>query len=263
MSELEVLRALLLVSVIVAPLGTRLLGELPSGWHVAHGVSVAAVGLGLFVLPWASTLWPVFCAANLAVFLWSRRRTLLTLPALAGGVPLAFSLVAATWIVGGTNDLGILGYGPHFSFYAALHGNVLGWMLVGAIAALATREGPRQRLYAITVFVCFVSFLLVAIGIDQVRAIKPVGVAGLTLAIPLAQLAFLAEVRSHRAAFAAGLVSFLGLVFTLVLAWQNELAAPTLGNVAGVRSMVSVHGVVNALVTAPAMMLAVYLRDRR
>ncbi len=262
MSELEVLRGLLLVSVVLAPLGTRLFGELPRGWWFAYALGVATVALGLYAVPWLSVGWPLFCAGNFAAFLWPRRSTLLTLPTLAGSVPFAFSLVAATWIVGGTNDLRILGYGPHFSFYAALHGNVLGWMLVGTIAALASRERPRQRLYAAAVFVCFASFLVVAIGIDQVRAIKPIGVAGLTVAIPLAQLALLAEVRRNRAAFVCGLVSFLGLLFTLVLAWQNELAAPTLGNVAGVRAMVSIHGVLNALVVGPAMILAGFLRDR-
>lgn len=256
MTELEVLRVLLLVSVVVAPWSTRLFVALPRGWFVAYGVGVASVAGALFALPWLSVLWPIFCLGNLAVVLHGRLPR--TLPELAGTVPFAFSLVAATWIVGGTNDLQILGYGPHFSFYAALHGNVLGWMLVGAIAALARREGKRQRLYVAATLVCFVSFLLVAIGIDVSATLKPVGVAGLTLAIPTVQIAFLIDARSNRAAFAAGLLSVVALAFTLVLAWLNELGLPTLGSIGSVRAMVAVHGVVNTLVVGPAMLWAVH-----
>ena len=263
MSELDMLRALVLVSVVVAPLVTRLLGELPRGWFVAYVLAVVSVAVGLFVEPLLAFAWPLFCAANFAAFLWPRRSRVFTLATLAGSVPFAFSLVAATWIVGGTNDLGILGYGPHFSFYAALHGNVLGWMLVGAIAALTARERPRQRLYAAAVFVCFVSFLMVALGIDRLALLKPIGVAGLTIALPVAQLAFLREAwRTNRAAFAAGGVSVAALAFTLVLAWQNELAVLSLGTIGGIRAMVVVHGVVNTLIVGPAMLAAVWLDSR-
>ncbi|MCA9612275.1 MAG: YndJ family transporter [Myxococcales bacterium] len=254
MTELALLQVLLLVSVGVAPLGTRLFVPLPRLWFVAYALGVAAVAGALFVWPPLAVFWPLFCLGNLALVL--RVRLPRSLPELAGAVPFAFSLVAATWIVGGTNDLQILGYGPHFSFYAALHGNVLGWMLVGALAALARREG--RRLYVAAVLTCFVSFLLVALGIDVWAPLKPIGVAGLTLAIPTAQLAFLADARSNRAAFAAGLLSLVGLVLTLTLAWLNELGLLTLGPLGSVRAMVAIHGVVNVLLVGPAMLWAVH-----
>lgn len=212
--------------------------------------------------PLLSVVWLLFCAGSFAVFLRARRRALTSPRVLAACVPFLFSNVAAVWLVAGANDLHLLGYGVHFSNYASLHGNVLGWIMVGALAILADREAParEQRVYAGAVLVCFVSFLLVALGIDRLHALKPVGVVGLTLALPLAQLTFLRSVRTrHRAAFALGCVSFAGLVGTMVLAWCNELAVPVLGQLAGIRSMVSVHGVINALLVAPCFLLAVVI----
>lgn len=261
MVELELLRALVLASAAIAPWTTRLFGELPRGWRLGYGLALVALALGLFSpLVWLCWLWPVFCLANFGAFLLPRRATLRSAAGLARCVPFVFSLVAATWIVGGSSDLRILGYGPHFSYYAALHGNVLGWTLVGAIAALASQERPRATVHRLVVLVAFVSFLLVALGIDQLAMLKPLGVAGLTLALPSAQIAFLTETwRRHRAAFALGALSLAGLAGTMVLAWQHELGAPALGPIAGVRPMVAAHGVVNTLLVAPAFLLAVAL----
>jgi hypothetical protein len=181
---------------------------------------------------------------------------------LAAFVPFLFSNVAAVWLVAGSNELRLLGYGMIFSYYASLQGDVLGWIFVGAIAILADRKdlGRERNVYVGAALVCFVSFLLVALGIDQLRTLKPIGVAGLSIALPLAQLLFLRGVRTrHRVAFVLGCLSFAGLVFTMVLAWGNELAMPVLGQVAGTRAMVSVHGVSNALIVAPCFLLAVVL----
>lgn len=181
-----------------------------------------------------------------------------------GGIPFLFSNIAALWLVGGANDLGILGYGPTFSFYASAHGNVLGWMSVGAIAMLATQERPYQKLYITTTLLCFASFLLVAVGIDGVLGAKRAGVVGLSMAIPIAQLAFLRSVwKTHRGAFVLACTSFVGLAFTFVLAWQYELGALSFPAFAGVRPMVSLHGVINGVVVAPCFLFAVALETNR
>ena len=105
---------------------------------------------------------------------------------------------------------------------------------------------------------CLASFLLIAFGIDQLRALKPVGVVGLSLALPASQVVFLRSVWGRDpAAFALGAVSLAGLVFTMVLAWANHLATPLVAELAGVRGMVSAHGLWNALVVAPCFLLAV------
>lgn len=271
MSELDLLRVLLLVSMAVGPLGThRYFLPPPSRLSVlAHVGALGCAAAGLFSpAPILCVVWLVSCAASFALFLRHRAfadpATFLRTPAaLAACVPFVFSIIAAVWLVGGANDLHVLGYGMAFSYYAALHGNVLGWIVIGALAVLADQPGPHRTVYLASVLACFVSFLLIALGIDQLRALKPIGVVGLSIAIPISQLAFLRGAwPRNRAAFALGCVSFAGLVFTMVLAWMNELSVPAALEVAGIRGMVSVHGALNALVVAPCFLLAVTLDAR-
>lgn len=260
MTELDLLRALLLLSLALAPLGThRLLLPRVTWAAPAHAAAWVCAAVGLFSsLPALCGVWLLYCLASFGRFLSDRGARLRSGHELAGGVPFAFSVIASIWLVAGANDLRLLGYGAPFSYYAALHGNVLGWMLVGPLAVLAQRECPQRRIYLAAVFVSFVSFLLVAIGIDSYPPIKPVGVLGLTLAIPSAQLVFMGQAwRSSRAAFLLACLSVFGLALTLVLAWQHELGRLSLGDVLGVRPMVSVHGLVNGVVVAPCFLLAV------
>jgi hypothetical protein len=271
MSELFLLRVLLLLAMAMGPLGThRFSFAEPSRLRVgAHIGALACAALGLFTgAPILCVAWLLFCAVSFALFLRERVsrggvQSLRSLDVLVACVPFLFSNIAAVWLVGGSNDLRILGYDPAFSYYAALHGNVLGWILLGALAVLARARGPERAIYVACVLVCLVSFLSIAFGIDQLRALKPIGVVGLSLALPVAHLAFLRSVWSkNRSAFALGSVSLAALVFTMVLAWQNELAIPGFVTVAGIRSMVSVHGTMNALVVAPCFLAAVTLHAR-
>ena len=282
MSELGLLRVLLLLAMALGPLGThRFFFAEPSRLRVgAHVGALACTALGLLSdgllsdgllsdAPILCFAWLLFCAASFALFLRERAcrdgaASLRSPETLAACVPFLFSNVAAVWLVGGANDLHILGYGTAFSYYAALHGNVLGWILVGALAALAQRRGPQQRIYLASVLVCLVSFLAIAFGIDQLRWLKPIGVVGLSLALAAAQLTFLRSVWSKsRPAFVLGCISLAGLVFTMVLAWQNELSTPAAISIAGIRGMVSVHGPLNAVVVAPCFLAAVTLDVRR
>ena len=266
MTEHSLLRVLLLVSLIAVPFAAeRPLHESfqrRAGWHLGAW-SLAAIGL------WTSASilsvgWLLFCAVTFAQFLRQRAQRLRSPTHLAQCVPHLFSLIAGIWLVGGAMDLGILGYGPIFSYYAALHGNVLGVILLGALAALARSDGPYRNFYVGSVFVCFASFLLIAVGIDQLRALKPIGVVGLSVTIPLAQALFINSVRRrNRVALALGGSSLLGLVCTMVLAWRHELSMAPLPNVLGVRSMVAIHGVLNTVVVAPCLLLAVALDHRR
>ncbi|MBK6696550.1 MAG: hypothetical protein IPG50_30825 [Myxococcales bacterium] len=209
MSELTLLRVLLLLAMAMGPLGThRFFFAEQSRLRVgAHVLALACAALGLFLdAPVLCGAWLLFCAGSFALFLGERASregaaALRSPDVLAASVPFLFSNIAAVWLVGGANDLRILGYGTAFSYYAALHGNVLGWILVGALAGLAQRGGPERRVYLASVLVCLVSFLLLAFGIDQLRALKPLGVVGLSLALPASQLAFLRSVwptPSHR-----------------------------------------------------------------
>ncbi len=267
MSELDLLRVLLLVSMALGPLGThRFLFAGASRLRAAAYVgALACAAVGLCVpVPILCVAWLAFCAWSFALFLRERvhadRAALRTPRVLAACVPFLFSNIAAVWLVGGANDLHILGYGTTFSYYAALHGNVLGWISIGALAVLAYREGPHRGVYLVSVLVCVASFFSIAFGIDQLRALKPIGVVGLSIALPVSQLAFLRSVWARNPpAFALGCVSFAVLLLTMVLAWRNELSMPVSPAFAGIRGMVSVHGVLNALVVAPSFLLAVSL----
>jgi len=267
-TEFDLLRGLLLLSMVVGHFATRLLfGTPPRHLGAAHAGAFACAAVGVFsaapVLSVLCVAWLLTCAATFAIFLRARASSLGSPPVLAACVPLIFSNIAALWLVGGANDLRLLGYGAHFSYYAALHGNVIGWIVIGALAVLAQRDTPQRGIYLMSVGVCLVSFLLIAFGIDQLRALKPVGVVGLSLALPASQLAFLRSVRRRsRPAFVLGSLSFATLVFTMVLAWNNELAIPAFQLVAGIRGMVSVHGALNAVVVAPCFLMAVSLDAR-
>lgn len=265
MTETDLLRGLLLLSLALAPLATHRFFLPPTRLSTtAHVLAFLCAAIGLFSAPALCGVWLLYCAGSFAHYLWRHRTSLASLNVLVGCIPFVFSNIAALWLVGGANDLGILGYGPTFSFYASAHGNVLGWMSVGSIAMLAAQERPHQKLYVTTALLCFASFLLVAVGIDGVSGAKRVGVVGLSVAIPVAQLVFLRSVwKSHRGAFALACASFVGLVFTFVLAWQYELGALSFPAFAGIRPMVALHGVVNGVVVAPCFLLAVALETRR
>ncbi|MDX2089160.1 MAG: hypothetical protein SFX73_14985 [Kofleriaceae bacterium] len=265
MTELSVLRVLLLASMALGPFATHrhFFAKRSRRWAAAHVGALVCAAVGLLApAPILCVAWLVFCAASFALFLRARGASLRSPRVLAACVPFLFSNVAAVWLVGGANDLQLLGYGAHFSYYAALHGNVLGWIMIGTLAVLADRDSPRRGVYLATVFACLVSFLLIAFGIDRLRVLKPVGVIGLTLALPVGQLAFLRDVWTRdRPAFVLGCISLAGLAVTMVLAWRNELALPV-PFVAGIRGIVSVHGALNALVVAPCFLLAVALAGR-
>lgn len=264
-SELPLLRVLLLLSLALAPLGTHgLLLSLRSRLGLgAYLGALLCAAVGLFGLaPLACVVWLLFTSVSFALFLRERAESWRSPRTWAACVPFLFSNIAAVWLVSGANDLHLLGYDRPFSYYAALHGTVLGWTFVGAMAVLAQREGAV--IYLASVFVCLVSFLLIALGIDQLHLLKPIGVLGLSIALPTCQLAFLRSVWTrNRASFALGLVSFAGLVFTMLLAWRNELGMGDLVSVGILRGMVSVHGVLNALVVGPCFLVAVALHARR
>lgn len=258
--ELHFLNGLLIVAAICAPLVTRRFLTATRVHDLLHAVAVSLVAAALLLeVPKLTVVWPAFCLFGGVQFLRERFSELRTPVELAKGVPFAFSLIGATWLVSGANGLGLLGYGREFSYYAALHSHVLGWMMVGGIALLAWRAEAFNRFFVVAVYGCLVSFLLIAFGIDGVPYIKPIGVAGITalFGLSLVLLVVVARRRS-RLGFALGLVSLAGFVFTMTLAWQNELGL-ALAPFLEARAMVTLHGVVNAVVVAPCFALAAVL----
>lgn len=282
MTELLLLKFLLMISLGVGPLATSRLLPISRRFAAFHVGALALVCVSLFSrLSWLSAAWLLFVLLRIATAarynVAPSRNTPSTKRELAGNllslVPFVFSVIAAVWLVAGTCDLRLLGYDPTFSYYAALHGNVLGWIVTGAVSTLAASPGRFRLVYQGAVLTTLVSFLLVAFGIDVLSSLKPIGTFGITAALIVALSTFLIEARARRRAFVLAWLSLLSLLFTLALAWRHEFGAlgeqagarvlaviPTY--VGGVRSMVAVHGVMNTLVTGPALAAAVLIARR-
>lgn len=265
MPELDLLRLCLLFSLAIAPLGVHRHVLAPSGARLAFHI----LAWGSLVVAFMAEVgeltvaWLLFTAVTFGEFLLREQRRGPSLAGLVRGLPLLFSNVSAVWIVAGSNDLGLLGYGPAFSLYAALHGAVLGWITVGAFAILASERSERRHVHAGVVLLASVAFVLVAVGIDQFPRVKPVGVAGLSVALAVGMAALLRDAWGRdRIAFGLGAAAVLALGFTMVLAWRNEFGAPELGAPLGVRGMVSLHGVVNVVFVAPFVLLAATRLER-
>jgi hypothetical protein len=173
MSEHAVLDGLLCFAFLLAPRMTnRFFFERDTRYAFAHGIAltVVVVSAALRFGPGAA-VWPVFCLYGFLVHLLRVGRGALTIAGAASCVPFAFSVISAVWFVAGMNDLRLLGYDRAWSFYAALHGSVFGWLFVGCIAHLARRPQGR-RLYALGCIAAFVLFLMVAFGIDGAPFLK-------------------------------------------------------------------------------------------
>lgn len=261
MTEGVLLHGLVLCTFIVAPRATsRLFLGRSRRYDLAHGLAL----LGLFVsaaldLPQAAFVWPLFCALGVVLHLRNEGRRVFSLLGVARGLPFVFSLVSATWFVAGRNDLQLLGYPPTWSFYAALHGSVLGWLVVGCTAHLASRTADRG-LYLWSCLLSLPLFLFVAFGIDGVAHLKRIGAIGLSLIVPLVIGRFTLELRKRaRVPFLVALVSFLGVIVTMTLALLNEFWSGFPRSVFEMPTMVLVHGCVNALIVAPAYALATAL----
>lgn len=265
MLEHRVLDVALVLAFLLAPWMTnRFFFDSDRRYANVHGVALVVVvvslaaGSGL-----GAPVWALFCAGGFAWHLlrsWPRLRSV---PVLASFVPFAFSMVSAVWFVAGTNDLALLGYNRAWSFYAALHGSVLGWLYVGCVAFLAQRPGARPVfLWALPA--SFVLFLCVAFGIDGVPYIKRVGVVGFAVLVPGLIALFAKD------AWAQGgppvrwsLVSLAGAVVSMGLALGNEywLAFPRIAF--GMSTMALTHGLLNVAVVVPCFFFAVRAQAAR
>ncbi len=265
MNELQLLRALLIFGSLVAPLGTDrcLLRGRPS--PVLQGAAALCFAAALLSpMAWLSGVWFLYRGSLLGLYLVECRRRCnrqSRVGAVVGFVPFLFSAIAATWVTGATLNLRILDYGELFSLYAAVHSTFLGWILVGAIAVLAATSQTYKGIYQGMVLLCLGSFLLIAFGIDGLAFIKPIGVAGLSFALPGAMLVLVLSEGPGIPRTCATL-SLTSLVATMALAWLNEfgllsfdaIPVPGLG---AVRTMTSVHGLLNATLVAPMFLLSV------
>jgi hypothetical protein len=212
--------------------------------------AVALFDLKLFVI-----LWPLLCLVGPVLYFGRNSQELYSARGIIPLIPFLFSFISATWLVAGTFDLKLLGYGREWSYYAAIHGAFLGWILLGCFAHLArTSETPKP--YFAACLLAPVFFLLVAFGIDGVPFIKRIGVIGLAVLIP-GMMIFFAKGASRRAALLAWL-SVGAIAASMLLALGNEfwLAFPRAAY--GLPTMVLLHGTLNGLVAVPLFLWAVW-----
>jgi hypothetical protein len=259
MTEVVLLHGLVLCSFVAAPHATsRLFLRRSKRYEMAYVLALLGlvVSAALDVRPLAG-LWPLFCAFGFVLHLSNEGRRVLSVRGVARCIPFVFSLVSATWFVAARNDLKLLGYPPNWSFYAALHGSVLGWLVIGCTAHLASREkGPGLYLWS-----CYLSlplFLFVAFGIDGVAHLKRIGAVGLSLLVPLVIGRFALELRGGpRTPLLLALISVLGVVASMTLALFNEFWVGFPRILLGMPTMVLLHGCLNALIVGPAFSLAI------
>ena len=261
--ELAILRLILGVAFVLAPVMThRFFLRRSRSYRWGHGVSLLLLVVGAaFDLKELSFVWPMFCAWGFWLHLKNVRGSVLSGPTIVSLIPFLFSMISATWFVAGTLDWHLLGYDTRWSYYAAIHGAVLGWIMVGCWAYLAQRNGSCSNgTYLFGAYGCFVLFLLVAFGINGNPGLKKIGVIGLSLLVPgvIGYYAITLPSKSRHSLLCAT-ISLVSLVIAMVMALLNEFWAAMPRSVYGLPSMVVVHGLLNAFVTAPFFVAAIGL----
>lgn len=204
-----------------------------------------------------SVVWVGFCFFGFFLYLKKENKLIFSINGLVGCIPFIFSLISSVWFVAGVNDLQLLGYNRTWSFYAALHGSFLGWILIGCLAFLSRRANSSKfNLWGC--FFCFTFFLLVAFGIDGLPYAKRIGVVGFSLVVPflLAHYAFNVK-NQNKTSFYWATLSLFSIAVTMTLAVLNEFWAATPRIAFGIPIMVLVHGFMNALLTVPCFFLAI------
>lgn len=250
------------VAFVLAPLMTNLFFLNNSTvYSDAHKVALAVLLVGA-VLNWhfLAAIWPLFCLFGVLLFVKKEGITL-SIRECVIFIPFLFSIISATWFFAGVNDLRLLGYDRPWSFYAALHGSFIGWMLVGCIAFLSRRQSSKQP-YLWGCYLSFFCFLFVAFGIDGIPYIKRIGVIGFSVLIPfLISYYTLSLKNENRRSRYLAILSLFSIIVSMTLAILNEFWATTTHMAFGFPIMVFVHGFMNAILTVPCFFLAICLEE--
>ena len=260
-TEITLLNFFLCVALVLAPLMTKKFFLNDSQiYSDAHKISLIIVLTGVALsFNYLSVAWPLFCCFGFFLYLKNEYKCLLSMRGFVGCLPFIFSLISSVWFVAGVNDLHLLGYNRTFSFYAALHGIFLGWILMGCLAFLSKRKNS-SKFYLWGCYLCFTFFLLVAFGIDGIPYIKRIGVVGLSLIVPslIGFYAFNLK-NENRSSFFLTMLSLFSIAVSMILAILNEFWAATPKIAFGIPIMVLVHGFMNAILAVPCFFVAIRL----
>lgn len=247
MDEIIILKFYLLIAFVIAPLMTNSFYLNHSrAYSYAHITALLILVAGtLFGFSYATFIWPLFCAYGFLSYLKKGRK-------LTECIPFVFSLISSVWLVSGANDWHLLGYNQEWSFYASIHGSFIGWMFVGGLASL------REKIYQVGCYLAFAFFLLVAFGIDGTPYIKPVGVVGLSIMLPILIGHFTFHIKKeNKLARLLAAVSFGAVILSMTLAMLYEFWDEMPRTIFNMHFMVLTHGLLNALIAIPFFLLAI------
>ncbi|MGZ3694310.1 MAG: hypothetical protein ACXWQO_09005 [Bdellovibrionota bacterium] len=265
MTENLILFCFLSVGFVLAPLMTNAFFLRQSRTYAIVHIVVLLLIL-ISVLPGSPHIalaWPLFCTWGFFCYLKNECKFTITIKDAAGCVPFIFSLISATWFFAGVNDLHLLGYSRAWSFYAALHGIFLGWILVGCLAYLAKTK-TNNALYLYSTLLAPVLFLFVAFGIDGVPYVKRIGVIGFSVMAPLLIARYSLHLEKRwKLSRLLSLLSLVSLVASMCLALLNEFWADFPRVTAGMPTMVLTHGLLNAVIAVPCFFLAIWFENPR
>lgn len=207
------------------------------------------------VFKWSflSFIWFGYCIYGVIAFIVKNKSNLFSINTTLGLIPLVFSNTAAVWFVAGSNDFQMLGYNVNWSYYAALHGNFLGWIFTACLVYLAQKEFHLSYKFG-GIFI-LISFLMIALGIDGVPYLKRLGLLSLTVLIPMYILIFILNTKSPSKIYA--IISFLGILITMGFAIGHEFSILSTDTFLGARSMITIHGSINALISIPMFYIAI------
>lgn len=265
MTEILILNYFLFVAFVLGPLMTKEFFLKGSGiYSASHLVALLILLCGVLLnLSYTVFVWPMFCAFGCFLYLKGESKFIFTRQGVAGCIPFIFSLISSVWFVAGSLNLHLLGYGKAWSFYAAIHGCFLGWILVGCFAFLSGRQKSGNP-YLYGVYLSFLFFLFVAFGIDGVPYIKRIGVLGFYLLIPFLIGHYTFSLRKeNRISLFLSAVSFFLIFASMTLATLNEFWSGFPKIIAGIPIMVLTHGLMNALLAVPCLYLAIKLEKKR
>ncbi|XDD47628.1 hypothetical protein AB3N60_05990 [Leptospira sp. WS39.C2] len=208
-------------------------------------------------IPKFSFVWIIFCGYGFYHYLYLNQCKLFKDKVWLGTFPFIFSLVSAIWFVSGINDFRLLGYDSTWSFYAAIHGCFIGWLLLSGIIFLTMKN--RYNIFFI-VMICsiIVFFLLIALGIYQFSYLKKIGVIGYYFLLPFVLFIIAKKLNPKRRIHQFYLViSFVSLCLTLSLAVFKEFFQPTVMFSEIHFVMIYIHGGFNAFFVIPLLLFVI------
>lgn len=261
MTELSILKLFLGVTFLLAPSMTNNFFLNDSKiYSRTHGTSFFILLLGMiFNLRWPSIAWPCFCVFGFFLYIKQEGELIFSTKGLTSCIPFVFSLISSAWFIAGVNNLHLLGYNENWSFYAALHGGVLGWLFIGCLAFLSRRPNA-SRMYLFGCYSCLFLFLSVAFGINGIPYIKRIGVIGLSALVPISVGLFLFEIKKgNRLSLFFSELSFFSIILAMTIAILNEFWVGIPKVALGIPFMTLTHGFINTILTVPCFYLAIRL----